>query len=99
MRFYTFLRDFANKTMDDDVIVFYGWIVTSEHPKKLPHAGIPQITLFIRSQNPSNQVKDGFVKACEMYFYEPKNILPIEFKDNIDVFIHFVKGVYYNLDS
>jgi len=95
MRFYTFLKGFAKASSDDDVIAFNGWIQTSEHPKKLPHAGLPQILLFLQCHPTSKQVKDGFVKVCLAYQKEPKNMLSLDFRDSTEKTLEFINHIYY----
>lgn len=83
MRYLTFLREQSKLVsfQNEEIITFEGWIDTTGYLKKNPHAGVPQIFLFLQIQNVSDTVRMGFVKSCLAYQKEPKNMLPTSLKD------------------
>jgi len=83
MRFITFLREQSKLAtiQNEEIITFEGWIDTTGYLKKNPHAGIPQISLFLQTQNVSDTVRMGFVTLCLAYQKEPKNMLPASLKE------------------
>ena len=90
MRFLSFVKDNHERHNDPDFQAFSKWFLASLIAKKNPHAGMPQIFLFIANHQLSSEVRKGFVKWCVAYFHEPKNMLPIQFKNDLPKLIEFV---------
>lgn len=95
MNFLSFVSKYTPKSFDEEeIIVFSGWIFTSEFHKSHPNANIDSILMFLKKHKTSDSVKSGFVKACIAYHKEPHNILYEELKDSLEKTIKYAKDVY-----
>ena len=60
MRFLTFLKQ--NQSSDSDMKAFKEWYLASKMAANSPHAGIPQITLFVHLNEAPETIINGFNK-------------------------------------
>lgn len=94
MRFYSFLKNNKDKYTDKEMTEFAQWFEKSVITKNNPHAGVPQIVLFLSGKDLPVSTKIGFVKWGINYFEEPKNMLPSEIKTDIHTAIAFFTRVF-----
>ncbi len=99
MRFYSFIKRNKDKHTDKEMSEFVKWFEKSIIIKNNPHAGIPQIVLFLSEKDLPISTKKGFVKWGIEYFKEPKNMLPDYIKTDIrTAFIYFLGVIKDNVD-
>ncbi len=89
MRFFTFLKQYISQSRDEDISTFYQWIENSGYIQKNPHAGIVQISLFVKLKEHTDEVWVGFVKTCLAYQKQNPESLPLQFrkKENLLAFL------------
>lgn len=87
MRFFTFLQTYWQDVQikDEEVITFAGWINTSGYTKRLPHADIAQIALYMQEKPHSQTVWTGFVKTCLEFQKQHPESLPKHFQNKEDL--------------
>lgn len=66
MRFLTFMKQ-APEPSDPDLAAFKKWYLASKMATNNPHAGIPQITVFVDVHRPPEAVVIGFYKWLDAY--------------------------------
>ena len=94
MRFYSFIKNNKDKHTDKEMVEFARWFEKSLIAKNNPHAGIPQIILFLSEKDLPMSTKSGFIKWGIKYFEEPKNMLPNDIKTDIQTAITFFARVF-----
>jgi hypothetical protein len=66
VRFLTFIKQ-SPEPSDLELAAFKKWYLASKMGKNNPHAGIPQITLFVHVLQPPQAVISGFYKWLDAY--------------------------------
>lgn len=62
MRFLTFLKQNLNQYTDAQMTEFANWYLQSSYASKNPHAGIPQIDLYLKLNDIAPDIYIGFLK-------------------------------------